>query len=153
MATTIDRTPSPSPLGKRGLFRKGRKGKDTNVSSQSLVSSSGDDGDGVTISRVSTDSVVEGLQQSNSRRSSEVSRRSVDGPKRLSKLLPGKLKRRKSSQAEEGERRGSLLSTEAANSREGRLSRQASSQSLSKSGSIHSSLMTEDSEDQPETTR
>ncbi|PSK45987.1 hypothetical protein B9Z65_4955 [Elsinoe australis] len=152
MATTIDRTPSPSPLGKRGLFRKGRKGKDTNVSSQSLVSSSGDDGDGVTISRVSTDSVVEGLQQSNSRRSSEVSRRSVDGAKRLSKLLPGKLKRRKSSQAEEGERRGSLLSTEAANSREGRLSRQASSQSLSKSGSIHSSLMTEDSEDQPETT-
>ncbi|PNS15943.1 hypothetical protein CAC42_4344 [Sphaceloma murrayae] len=149
MATTLDRTSSPSPIGKRGLFRKGRKGNKTNVSSQSLVSSSGDDGDGVTVSRVSTDSIVEKLSKSDSRRSSEGSRRSLDGASRLSKLLPGKLKRRKSSQTEDEGRRGSLLSTDAAlTSGEGRLSRQSSSQSLNKSGSVHSSLMTDDDEDQ-----
>ncbi|KAF4549252.1 Hypothetical protein D9617_22g065970 [Elsinoe fawcettii] len=149
MAALIDRTPSPSPIGKRGLFRKGRKNKDTNISSQSLVSSSGDDGDGVTVSRVSTDSVVDRQAKDGSRRSSEGSRLSIDGSKRLSKLLPSKLKRRKSSTADDGERRGSLLSTEAAISRDARMSRQSSSTSLNKPGSIHSSLLTDDSEDQP----
>ncbi|KAF2150265.1 hypothetical protein K461DRAFT_281505 [Myriangium duriaei CBS 260.36] len=144
MAAALDRTTSASPIGKMTRLRKGRKGKDSNVSSPSLGgSSSGDPDEGVAASRTSLESAIDRLKPS-SRRSSE-DKRSITESRRLSKLIPSKIKNRRRS-GDDGGPRGTLLSSDDAIARGGHISQNESSTSLANSGSIHSSLMTEDSE-------
>ncbi|GAM90373.1 hypothetical protein ANO11243_084160 [Dothideomycetidae sp. 11243] len=145
MATQDDRTSSASPIGKLGRLRKSRAGRDTNLSSPSIGSSSTDGDDGVAATRVSTESLHDRLKFA-SRRSSE-DKRSTKETSRLSKLIPSKIKnRRKSAVVVDGDDRpGMLLPSADTGLHSGHLTHKSSSTSLSK-GSMHSSLMTDDSE-------
>lgn len=137
-------TPAASP--KPGTFRRGRTGKDDDIPSPSLGGSI-DSEEMLSASRVSTESTQDKLKPA-SRRSSD-DKRSIREGSRLSMLIPKKLKhRRKSVQVEDEEdkRLSPHPSPDTGASAAGRGVRNASDLSLGHTDSMHSSLMTEDSE-------
>jgi len=137
--SSIERATSPSPGGKLSKLRIGRK-KNGNESSQSLPTTApeGDNSE----RRRSVEGMMDKLRPNN-RRSADERRGSTDAS-RLSKLVPNKMKRRKSDDGREN-------STISNDSGEGiaRLSRNPSEQSLGLLASSRSSLLTEDSAESP----
>jgi len=141
MSTTL-REPSPSPSGngKLSKLRLGRKTKSANVSAQSLMSSTTDGDD------LSRRLSIEGLADKMSpgfRRSSEDKRRSLD-VSRLAKLVPSKMKRRKSD-VSPAEGQSNFLSTDS--DAVARLSSTPSDTSLAQE-SGNESLLTEDDDEE-----
>ena len=142
--STIEPAPSPSPLSKLSKFRRGKKSKDDNLSTQSLVSTSTDGDDLALRQRSSVEGVMEKLKVVGSRRSSDDRRQSGDS-RRLSKLVSGKLRRRKSDNSDDGSRPNAASTTNLEQGDE-LLPRSRSDASLGLAGSGGSSLLTEDSD-------
>jgi len=147
MSTTL-REPSPPPNGngKLSKLRLGRKTKSANISAQSLMSSSTDVDE--PSRRLSVEGFVDKLSPGGLRRSSEDKRRSMD-VSRLAKLVPSKMKRRKSDVSPTGKQSTSLSTDSDAVER---LSSNPSDTSLAQD-SGNESLLTEDDNDDDEYTR
>jgi len=141
--STLEPVSTPSPLSKLSKFRRGKKSKDDNVSTQSLVSNSTDGDDAAAGRKSSTDGVMDKLRVA-SRRSSDDRRLSGDS-RGLSKLVPGKLRRKQSDNSND-DLRSRPLSAVDSDQRGEDMHRSRSDVSLGLTGSGGSSLLTEDSE-------
>lgn len=140
MSTTLEPPPTPSPRGKLSkLSRRGRKDKDAETSSLSLVSNSTEGDQDGTDRKSSVDGFIDKLKE-RSRRSTDDRRSSADNGSgnRMSKLLPGKLKTRRSSNTTTDDSRRSSADRDQ--------SPATSQRSLEHNGSGRSSLLTDDSD-------
>ena len=140
--STLETVPSNSPLSKLSKFRRGKKGKDDNLSTQSLVTTTSNGDDPSPRHRSSVDGVLDKLKVG-SRRSSDDRGASGDA-RRLSKLVPKKLRRRRSDTSDGSH--SNITSTMDAEQDDDHLPRSRSDASLGLAGSGGSSLLTEDSD-------